>query len=199
MKRGGWVYILTVLFSCAVIHAQTTTRASQQLGHDWWMSAGTGERHGFLNGYLDCKFPKPGASVKGYGLSVRDLSSRIAAFYAAHKESNLSVLQLVDKIDGPAPPPPSLPGAEVYTNPHGYYDGLWWRGAFGGEQPGYVEGYLVCLGHPVAKPAAQRLAEAVSDWYRKHPSKDDRAIAYVLEDILKAKKGSHHCENSVPH
>jgi hypothetical protein len=198
MKRVALVYILTVLFSCAVIHAQTTTRATLQFGHDWWMSVGVGERHGFLNGYLDCKFPKPDASAKGYGLSVRDLSSRIDAFYAGHKDSDLSVLQLMDKIDGPEQPPPSLPGAEVYTNLHGYYDGLWWTGAFGGEQPGYVEGYLVCLGHPVTKPAAQRLADAISAWYREYPSKEDRAIAYVLEGILKAKKDTHRREKSAP-
>ena len=197
MKKVGFVCI-TVLFSCVLIHAQTTTRVTQQFGHDWWISTRTGEQHGFLSGYLDCRFPKPDASAKGYGLSVRDLSSRIDTFYARNKETNLSVPQLVDKIDGPAQPPPSPPGAEVYTNPHGYYDGLWWKGAVGGERHGYVEGYLVCLGQPIDKSSAQRLADGITAWYRQHPSKEDRAIAYVLKDILKAKKDTHHCENSAP-
>jgi hypothetical protein len=33
---------------------------------------------------------------------------------------------------------------------------------------------------------------AITAWYRQHPSKEDRAIAFVLEDILKAEKDSRH-------
>lgn len=188
MRSCASVCVLVLFVWCVGAHARPNGHVTPPPGRSWWVSAGPGERKGFLNGFLDCKFPTPSASVKGYGLSVPDLAARISAFYSGHRGSLLSVRELVEKIDGPAEPTPSLPGAEVYTNPHGYYDGLWWKGAASGEQPGYVEGYLVCLGRATDLKGAQKIADAITAWYKRHPSKEDRAIAYVLEDVLKAGK-----------
>jgi len=198
MKKGIVVYVAVLLFSWVGLHAQTGGGPGLQFGREWWVGASHSERSGFLNGYGDCAPWEKGATIAWADLPVSDLSPRIDAYYAKHSKSTLSAPQVADSIGRSAPPPPSAADGEVYTNPHGYYDDLWWKGAFGDEKSGYVEGYLVCLGRPVTKPAGQRLADAITAWYRQHPSKDDRAIAYVLEDILGAKKDTHHRENSAP-
>lgn len=191
MRKSVSVCALMLFVACAGTHAQTGTHRSGQLGRGWWMGVTEAERQGFLNGYSDCE-------GSGWGISESELSSRITAYYSKRRASTLGVLQLARKISRSTPPPPSLPGAEVYTNRHAYFDGLWWEGVPVDEDLGYVEGYLVCLGHPASKAKAQRIADAITAWYQRSPSKEDRAIAYVLEDILKAKKDTHHCENSAP-
>lgn len=192
MRKSVSLCALMLFVACAGSHAQTGARRSGQLGRRWWIGITEGERQGFLNGYSDCE-------ASGWGISESELSSRITAYYSSHRTSTIGALQLARKISRSVPPPPNLPGAEVYTNRHAYFDGLWWKGVPDDEDLGYVEGYLVCLRHPVTKPAAQRLADAITAWYRQHPDKEDRAIAYVLEDILKAEKDSGHRREQPSH
>jgi len=78
-----------------------------------------------------------------------------------------------------------LPGAEVWTDPHGYLDGLWWRGGSPISQSGYLEGYLSChqiTGRPAAdfsKPIAT-YRKLITDYVAARPSRDHGKIANIL-------------------
>ncbi len=174
--------------------AQTPSRRSSQFGRTWWLTISYQNAEGFLDGYQDCLPSKAQRSLPGWSQTTETLIKRINLFYSRHKDSQLDAGQVALKVAAATPARATVSDGEVYTNRHGYYDGLWWKGSPGDEGLGYVEGYLVCLGRPATMPEAKRLADKITAWYRQHPSKEDRAIAYVLEDILKAKKDTHHCK-----
>lgn len=182
------IFLLAPFCFSLALRAQAPAHSRPEFGRSWWTHLSNNEGHGFLSGYSDCTYAVKGAAAAGANISVRDLSRRISTYFANHKGSALSVPELADRIDHSVPHPHPMPGSEVYTNPHGYYDGLWWKGAVYGEQPAYVEGYLVCLGRPTGLKGAQKTADGITAWYKQHPSREDRAIAYVLEDVLKARK-----------
>lgn len=187
MKRQCKICIVSILicFSGALAQPQPTSRVmGDQFDRRWFMNAPNGEIKGFINGYYDC-LPNPAQrSMPGWSMPTKSMVDRITDFYAQHKATRLNVAQVAQKVAANGPVSHPAPGGEVYTNRHGYYDGLWWKGASGDEQLGYVEGYLVCLKRQAPKSESQRTAIAISNWYRKHPSKEDRAIAYVFENIL---------------
>ena len=118
------------------------------------------------------------------------MAPQITAYYERHRASAKTAIEVATAIDMSAPRRKAMPGDEIDTRPHGYYDDLWWLGAFGGEKPGYIEGYMVCLGRPPTRKKAERLARAITAWYAQHPSLDDRPIAGVLEDLLRAQRKS---------
>lgn len=162
----------------------TSNPGTAAFGRRWWFAVSEDRGQGFLNGYADC-----GAAAKGPRLPgndpISDLSSRITAYYEAHPKSREPVVPLAVKIDRNVRPQRRRPGDEVWTNPHGYYDGLWWNGA--GQQIGYVQGYLACLGWTIHAREAGHLAAAITDWYQRHPKKKDRPIAEILESLIKGR------------
>lgn len=188
MKRQYKICIIAIwiCFSGALAQPRPTSRVTgDQFGRSWFMNASNGEIKGFINGYYDC-LPDPAQrSMPAWSMPTVSMIDKITDFYAQHKVTNLNVGQVAFKIVANSPVSHPTPGGEVYTNRHGYYDGLWWKGASGDEQLGYVEGYLVCLKRPATNSESQRTTIAISNWYGQHPSKEDRAIAYVLENILK--------------
>lgn len=161
-------------------------KAGPAFGRGWFLAAPDREVSGFLNGYYDCLPQARLRQLPGWGIPDEAMVAKVYAFYERHRRSKLNAGQVALKLAANTPAPPQLPGGEVYRGRHGYYDGLWWRGA--GQQVGYVEGYLVCLGHPPTREEAERLARAITAWYGRNPSRDDRPIADVLEDLLRARR-----------
>src|SRR5208282_3432017 len=86
----------------------------------------------------------------------------------------------------PARPRPA--GGEVWTNPHGYYDGLYWRQLYyESAQRGFLEGYLWCMSTCLAKPTEtysrpiEYYVNRISNYIETHPkTADDKAIADIL-------------------
>lgn len=175
-----------ILFSWGTLCAQSARRASPGFGRAWWTGASRLEREGFLNGYEDCQPDKAKANLPGWSHPIGDVVDEIDRYYRAEAGSKLGAAAVALEVAAKMAPYRELPGSEVYTSRHGYYDGLWWGGA--GEQVGYVEGYMVCLGQPPTRKEAERLARAITAWYAQHPSRVDRPIADVLEDLLRARR-----------
>lgn len=171
---------------CSQNYADSGRRVNQ-FGRQWWLSVSNDESRGFLDGYADCTFAEKG-SAAGADISVWELSARISSYYEKYKSSRISVPRLADRIDHAVPSQTRMSGGEMDNRPHGYYDGLWWKGASDNEQVGYVEGYLVCLGHPAGESESRKIANAITAWYKKPSSQEDCAIAYVLEDTVEIPK-----------
>lgn len=197
MKRNLAVLVASALFSWGLIGAQGAPRAAPQskrpgekarpiFARRWFLGASDREVSGFLNGYYDC-LPQPALrKLPGWGISDEAMVAKVYAFYERHRASRLDVGQVALEVAANTPAPPQLAGGEVHRGRRGYYDGLWWLGA--GQQVGYVEGYLVCVGHPPTRSETGRLVRAITAWYRSHPPREDSPIADVLEELLQARR-----------
>ena len=191
MSHPFAIFVALILISASPpgARAQRSRSTSRALfGRKWFMKASDSEARGFLIGYDDCLPNRAERMLPGWYLPTETMVDRIRVFYAKHKTSTLDVAQVALRIAAGTPAPHKAPGGEAYTNRRGFLDGLWWKGAFNDEQPGYVEGYLVCLKHPAGSSVARRLADEIGAWYRKHPSREDYPIANVLEGILRAER-----------
>jgi hypothetical protein len=118
---------------------------------NWWLAADSNERGGFLDGALDClvwtAHTKPPREID-------NLEEKITQYYKSHPADRngaiLSVWERVSSLGPPSAPPPS--GGEVYRNPHGYYNGEFWREGSESANRGFLEGYFWCLQTHVKSP-----------------------------------------------
>ncbi len=151
----------------------------------WWAASFAEERSGYLNGYLDCYIYDAKAKSNSGGSTIADFSNAIDEYYRTHRPT-APVSTALKQIDRTAKPHPVPEGGEKWTEPHGYYDGLWWRGGSPEEQLGYVEGYLSCYSSEVlssgavfSKTAAQYRA-LVNKFLDGHSKSDDEKVAHLL-------------------
>lgn len=188
MKRRLAFLAVAGLLACGGAHAQNARRRAPRFGRAWWVKVSEREGEGFLSGYSDCTCSFKGPGSLGAATPVSLLAPKITAYYARHRASPETVIEVAAEINRSAPPQKAMPNDEVDTRRHGYYDGLWWLGALGGEEVGYVEGYMVCLGRAPTRRHAERLARAITAWYAHHPSREDRAIADVLMQMSRERQ-----------
>jgi len=89
---------------------------------------------------------------------LRDATSETEGItqYYGRDRRNLALLvpDVWRRVLTESPPPPPLPGGEVYEGPHGYYLGHWYKGGSYEERLGYIEAYLWCLGTYGRQPAS---------------------------------------------
>ena len=77
-------------------------------------------------------------------------------------------------------------GGEDWKESHGYYDGLWWRGASPPEQLGFVEGYLSC--YSTEMPSASGMfsksapdyVRLMNSYMKGHAHSDEEKLADIL-------------------
>jgi hypothetical protein len=118
---------------------------------NWWLAADSSERSGFLDGARDCLVWIAHAKLPR---DVDNLEEQIEQYYDVHPSSrNLPVSTVWQKVAIQGPPATPRPaGGEVYTNPHGYYDGEFWRTGSESSNRGFLEGYLWCIRTCVKEP-----------------------------------------------
>ncbi len=151
----------------------------------WWVSVGPQQRAGFVNGAGDCLVWV--AHAKWLSHSVEPLEQEITEYYQSHPASRtmpvVEVWQRLVSETRPAEPPKD---GERWTNPHGYYDGLYWRQGSEEERKGFLEGYLWCMRRCVKSPPAtysrstSNYMNRIDAYLKAHPKGDDEAIAAIL-------------------
>jgi hypothetical protein len=151
----------------------------------WWSAADPGERSGFLNGAADCLTSV--AHEKWVSRSIEWAVPKITDYYKTHTADNgVPVVDAWRKVLSEAPPETPRKGGEVHANPHGYYDGQYWREGSDLERRGFLQGYLWCLRTRVQSPSetysrpVSYYVERISDYVGKHPKSDNEAIATIL-------------------
>jgi hypothetical protein len=108
------------------------------------------------------------------------------------------VIRRFDSSDATSHEAPS--GGESWSESHGYWDGLWWKGGTIAKlsQLGYVEGFLACYEGEAHNPrgtfskSPAEYASLISDWY-KRTGKEDAKIGDVLfkfRDQARSESGS---------
>lgn len=176
---------------------QTPIKSS--LDGKWWSTAGSEEQQGVINGFIDCyqgtlrRYNKSGAAIEEY-------QKALTQFYAEHSDQNSTTVtevmfRLVKTLKSNVK---HLPGGEVWTEPHGFFDDQWWRESTKKERIGFLQGYIACYERYVKKPRVRfsRTAEEYSELLTKYfeaPNVDhtDEKIAHVLHRLAAGKTGSH--------
>jgi hypothetical protein len=196
-KLLSYTLTLAVLASCPAAGSQAAkggrggtdrTGVARQTTYDgtWWLRANTDEQSGFLSGAGDCLYWV--AHAPWLSRWVDDLRQKITSLYTSRPQDRKTpVKEVWRRVLSEAPPArPRPPGGEVWTNPHGYFNGLWWRQSSGAEARGFLEGYLWCLRNCVNgsletySHSIEYYEDRIDGYISKHPKADDEAIAAIL-------------------
>jgi hypothetical protein len=165
------------------VHAGVRT---MRLDGRWWRTLQQDEKWGYVEGHDDC-WVSDAKNFRKRVASVPDWIAAVDDYYAKHPADQDEVVhEILNRVDRPAlGNRKPLPGAEVWTEPHGYLDGLWWRGGSPISQSGYLEGYL-CRQQITGRPPARFSKSIVSyrnlitDYVAARPSRDDEKLANIL-------------------
>ena len=151
----------------------------------WWLSLDSDEQSGFLNGSADCLTWV--AHAKWLSHSVEQLEKKVTEYYETHPESGaMPVIEVWRRLLREIPPSKPLKGGEVWTNPHGYYDGLYWRQDSESGNRGFLEGYLLCMRTQVKSPSetysrpVDYYGAKINAYLKANPKVDDEPIAVIL-------------------
>jgi len=153
----------------------------------WWRAISGGERLGYVNGYEDCYVYDAKGAHTATGWTANRYVGAVEEHYRQHPDQRTtpvsSVLKEINRT-GRARPVPA--GGEEWKENHGYYDGLWWRGASAPEQLGFVEGYLSCYstempGAPATfSKAANEYVRLMNSYMQEHVHSDEEKVADML-------------------
>ena len=187
-------FVMSVGFSCISAQAgraQSSNRADKRETKEkvydggWWLAGDSDERSGFLDGAADCLTSV--AHAKWLSHSVQGLDAKISEYYKTHpQDTGMNVADVWRQMLSESQPTKPAPGGEVWTNPHGYYDGLWWRQGSESENRGFLEGYLWCMRTSVNQPSEtysrpiSYYADKISAYIQTHPKADGEAVATIL-------------------
>jgi hypothetical protein len=191
MKQAQ-LFVVLLLLAIAVANA-----AGNDPPHNkrWWLSLSLDEKESYQLGYEDCYVDSLKLKSPPY-LEERHSIDLITAAYRNGKARPTDTVSSVMKgvwaaRAGKGDVFPSTKGAEVWTEPHGYLDGLFWKGSSDAEMLSFIEGEIDCFnGEVVSKtrfplPAAEYV-KWVSEAYGLDKSysgprlSEDAKIADVL-------------------
>jgi hypothetical protein len=128
------------------------------------------------------------AHVKGLG-SGYQLEEKITHFYKTHPAARtVPIVDVGRRVEEESPPARPSRGGEVWTNPHGYFDGTYWSQRYYDDaRQAFLEGYLSCLRTRVSKPTgtysrpAAYYVPKISGYISAHPKTGyNEAIADIL-------------------
>ncbi len=143
-----WIALvaLCLWMGCAgAAHAQTPPppQTAKPLDGNWWRAATKSERLGYLEGDNDCdSFELGGRLLPGAAFSLHQdfVSKYYEADAARLRTPAFDVLRMADAQIAAA----ADKDADAAPEPHGDYDGLFWRDTRREERVGFIEGYLAC-------------------------------------------------------
>ena len=188
----SWATVATVLTLAGSAFSQQIGSRGRAMSYDgkWWLSVSSLEQRGSINRDFDCDTWELGDKLAP-NATAKDAQKFVSQFYQDPPNWHLPVFRVIHTFysrHAEALQKGSRAGGETWSEPHGYWDGLWWKGAGYPnilEQLGYVEGYLACyegeahsLKGTFSKPPAEYVS-VITDWY-KRTGKEDAKIADVL-------------------
>jgi hypothetical protein len=125
--------VLTVVLAAVALAART----KKSVSHDgrWWLSISAEEQDSYLLGYEDCYIDSLKSKHPSY---VDNEGLSISASYRSGKGKSTELVPAVMKrvwaANAGKKEPPSREGGETWPEPHGYLDGLYWKGASGSQK-----------------------------------------------------------------
>ena len=164
---------LCVWMGCAgAAHAQTTPpQTTKPLDGNWWHAASKSERLGYLEGDNDCDSFELGGRLlpeSAFSLHQDFVLKYYDADAARLRTPVFEVLRMADAQIAPAPDK----DADTAPEPHGDYDGLFWRDTRREERIGFIEGYLACYARTsdhrrgAFSKSADEYVKLLDGWYQ---------------------------------
>jgi hypothetical protein len=124
-------------------HPETPKNLTAYDGN-WWLAVDQYERVGFFWGAADCEAED--AHVPTSYVLPEDKFDQVTKYYQTHPaERALAVIEVSKRLSAGVRVPKPLKGGEVYTNPHGFLLGSWYRQTDESKRFGFLEGYIGCL------------------------------------------------------
>lgn len=190
-RKLCWLVVMTATLTlCGSVVGQQNglEEKTMNYGGRWWLSRSSIEQRGYINGDADCYTSELGGKLADTP-AVADVQKFVNEFYVDPPHWPVPVFRVIRMSDSRhvASHEAGPPGGESWNEPHGYWDGLWWKGGTIAKlsQLGYVEGFLACYqgeAHSHKGTFSKRPAQYVSlitGWY-KSTGKEDAKIADVL-------------------
>lgn len=148
----------------------------------WWGRATYGRQIGFLNGNSDCSQYELRQTDNKFR-SIKQQRDLLETYYSDRAHIRIPIMEALSRISKGLKPYiiEHAKEADSHPEPHGYYDGLWWRGGEPkDEQIGFVEGYISCLpkGRTMFPEPYGTYVDKITKWYEKNS--DYAKIADVL-------------------
>jgi len=171
--------------------AQTMATHSRRRLYDgnWWLTVSAAKQSGFLDGLSDCNSFELNARSH-YQRSTQENQQYVTNFYEGYPDQiRTSVFDVYIHAENQPPKVKPLGDGEVWDEPHGYYDGMWWNGGIEAEalllRRGFVEGYLWCYTNKAHSPKGSFsgpptvYVARITKWYQTPAHVNDK-IADVL-------------------
>jgi hypothetical protein len=153
----------------------------------WWLAADPSERTGFLNGASDCLMSKAHEKWPANTRPELDQESITQYYKTNAKDVHASIANVWREIVSKSTRRKPVRGGEVYTNPHGYFDGEFWREGSEPANRGFLKGYLWCMRTCVKEPT-ETYSQSIDyywnkiwDYLQAHPK---TAYNEAIADIL---------------
>ena len=182
--------VAAILLASPHVQAQTYDAA-------WWGNLTAEERTKFYSGVIDCYIVEAHGKTYSDG-PIESVVQAISTYYQRHPEaSRRSVLDVTLEVSTSDTSPHLAgerhrdPGAEYWDEPHGYFDGEYWRQSVDPERQAFVRGYLACRAkylHSTTDVSIAVIVSKISKWYGvkdDDPSEiDDRHANDKIGDLL---------------
>jgi hypothetical protein len=137
----------TLLLLIVVVLANGGQKNTPHDGH-WWLAISMGEQKEYRWGYLDCYVDSLKLKSPSY-IEDREAGQLITDSYRSGKARINEIVPRVMKGTWAARAGKSAPyqpqGGEAWTEPHGFFDGLYWKGGSDAEKLAFVEGETDCF------------------------------------------------------
>lgn len=195
--RRGWLEhenafnrALFLIGALLAFHSISSAQVAKYDGQ-WWSKVSVREQEQFLWGYTDCEWDslnRPAPYAGKYYLSYAKLRLEITKHYQMGqphlKEPVGSVITTVlqhPNLNKRTPPE----GGEAWTEKHGFFDGLFWKGGTIEEQRGFVAGEIACFNTYAASRAyfpksSDEYVALIDKWYSTTGHDENAKVPDVL-------------------
>lgn len=208
-NRLCWLVLMSALLSLggsALCQKSGPQGKPMDYSGEWWLSRSSIEQRGYINGDADCYTSELKGDLKSMPPAEK-VQTFVSEFYEGPTRWSVPASRVI-RMFGSHPTAShqaSSSGGESWNEPHGYWDGLWWKGGTIPrlEQLGYVQGYLACYREEAHSPdgtfskVPSEYVSLINEWYRS-TGKEGAKIADVLfkfrDQAQRSKPGSTHHE-----
>jgi hypothetical protein len=174
----------TAFASGLIAAALLASASSEPYDGNWWKGQRIRRQEGFIAGVDDCLSFERKPSVKLHFCTISEGRKLLNDFYSVESQRGAAVIEALQMIRGQDCDSTPAPGASVWSEPHGYYDGMWWTGSPPGDKErGFLEGFIACLpnGGSQYPKGIDHYLSAIDDWYAT--GSEDR-IYDKIPDVL---------------
>lgn len=192
--RYGWAFLAILFYLPAWcgnpqlisdVRYQETAKDLAAYDGNWWAKADRYERLVFFWGAYDCQ--RWDAHVSTSYNVPEEAFDEMTKYYEAHPAArSLPVVEVWKKVAAHVRIAKTPKGGEVYSNPHSFLNGFWYRSSAESERFGFLEGYLGCL-RTYVRGSAESFPKPIHyyddqiwDYIKARPAAGGEVVADIL-------------------